>query len=227
MPVLNSTSGNDVAECCMIRQGTIGDNQITLISSEFPLFWKSTQKCRTLKFLHKQQLNQISIFLTNNNCICLCWVTTSIAVCFQATQGLWQQPSYLNSKLFGLTETGQACPYTSGGKQLLSNYNFFHWRTRNWQAERTDKFGIVCLFGCYTWGEILITLRISAVSVDNEVILLWERWYRMGRLRGQAYPLWDNHLGRNPTSAKRYYSPQSMTRHNVKEGSFLLSILST
>lgn len=80
----------------------------------------------------------------------------------EAALGSWPQPSYLNSKLFGLwdlhlTENGPACLHTYGEKQLLANYNFFHWKTRHWHVERTamlkDSFGIVCLFSCYLRGN--------------------------------------------------------------------------
>ncbi len=140
----------------------------------------------------------------------------------------WPQPSYLNSKLFGLwdfhlTKNGRACLHMRRKKQLLANYNFFHCRTRHWHVERT------ALFACSaaTWGEILITFRISAVSLDNEVILPWERRYWMERLQGQAYPLWYNHKAHNLSSAKGIARSVRPINHILKEGSFLITTVQT
>lgn len=125
-----------------------------------------------------------------------------------------------------LPENGHACPHMYGEKQLPADYNFFHWGTRRWHVWKTALF--VC--SAATWGEILITFRISAVSVDNEVILLWERRYSVERLRGRAYPLWDDHLGRDLTSAKgithRSAARMRPVNHNAKEGSFLITVQS-
>lgn len=99
----------------------------------------------------------------------------------------------MNSKLFGrwdfhLTENSHACPYMWGETWLMANYNFCSdWRTTHWHA---------------TWGGILInSFRISAVSVDNEVILLRERWHCMKRLCG-PYPLWNTLSGHDLTRTR-------------------------
>lgn len=65
----------------------------------------------------------------------------------------------------------------------------------------------LCVCSAATWGEILITFRISAVSVDNEVILPWERWYCM-----QPIPFWDKPFRSRPHQRQRYCSPVGRTR---------------